>query len=167
VRCTRRTAIARLGMGALVVVGPWVMPTVRAAEPLDVSLLQLIARPEQYNGKRVRVIGFCHLEFEGNGLYVHGEDYERAIYKNGIWLDVGPEKQGFSDEYVLVEGTFDARMKGHLSLFSGSLRAVTRMDRWPSRKDFQELKKGGANSARSQREAVVWQTGRRTCSLLV
>lgn len=33
-----------------------------------VSLIQLIATPEQYHGKMIEVIGYLNLEFEGNGI---------------------------------------------------------------------------------------------------
>src|SRR6266850_7297599 len=36
----------------------------------QVSLLELVARPELFDGKRVRVTGYVHLEFEGNALYL-------------------------------------------------------------------------------------------------
>lgn len=99
----------------------------------DVSLVELIARPERYGGKPVRVIGFAHFEFEGDGLYLHREDYERAIAKNGLWLEpkqgaVGPAT--LSDRYVIVEGTFDARNTGHMGLWSGAVTHVTRLDPW-------------------------------------
>ena len=114
-------------------------PSTSSAEPVDVSLLQLIATPSEYGGKVVRVIGFCHLEFEGNGLYLHREDFERAISKNAIWLDVDRDKQALSDQYVLVEGTFDGRGRGHLGMFAGSLTDVSRIERWRSRKEYSEL----------------------------
>jgi hypothetical protein len=116
-------------------------PPVHAAEPRDVSLVQLIANPTEYHGKLVRVIGFCRLEFEGNALYLHREDFERGIAKNAVWLSVGwpvPEpRRQLSDEYVLVEGIFDGEARGHMSSFSGELRSITRMDRWPPRIEFE------------------------------
>src|SRR5689334_5615455 len=51
------------------------------------SIIQLIARPELYDGKLVRVIGFIHFEFEGDGIYVHKEDWEHHIYDNGLWVE--------------------------------------------------------------------------------
>ncbi len=57
---------------------------VRAAEPVDVTLVQLIANPEKFDGKSIRVIGFLRLEFEGNVLYLHREDYEHAILGDGM-----------------------------------------------------------------------------------
>src|SRR4051812_30757429 len=51
------------------------------------SLIELIARPELYDGKRVRVAGFADLEFEGNSLYLSREDYVQMLTRNGVWLD--------------------------------------------------------------------------------
>lgn len=113
------------------------LTTVQDAAMSDVSLIQLISTPAAYDAKTVRVIGFCHLEFEGNGLYLHREDFERAIYKNAIWIDAPRDKAALSDQYVLIEATFDASEHGHVGLFSGSLKDVTRMERWQSHKEFE------------------------------
>lgn len=77
-----------------------------AKEPLDVSMIQLIARPSDFDGEYVRVIGFYRHEFEGNALYLHREDYERGLPKNGLWMDGKPEH---NMTYVLVEGRFNAK----------------------------------------------------------
>ena len=50
----------------------------------------LIANPDRVDGKLIRVIGFLRLEFEGDVLYLHREDYENAILGNGIWVSVTP-----------------------------------------------------------------------------
>ena len=115
------------------------------SEPMDVSLVQLIANPSEYHGKLVRVIGFCRLEFEGDALFLHREDFEQGLTKNAVWLDVGwpvPENyRGLSDRYVLVEAIFDAEEHGHMGLFSGELKKVTRMSRWPSRRELESRNK--------------------------
>lgn len=94
-----------------------------------VSVYELIANPVEYHGKRVRVFGFAHFEFEGNGLYAHREDYEHQLNRNGLWLEqpLGTP-DSVQDKYVLVEGTFNARMRGHFGMWSGSLLDVTRLD---------------------------------------
>ena len=94
-----------------------------------VSVYELIAKPVEYHGKRVRVLGFAHFEFEGNGLYAHREDYEHQLTRNGLWLarPLGTPDSA-QDRYVLVEGTFNARMQGHFGMWSGSLLNVTRLD---------------------------------------
>jgi hypothetical protein len=45
----------------------------------DVSMVQLLATPERFHGKRVRFTGFVHLAFEGNGIYLHKEDFDHGI----------------------------------------------------------------------------------------
>ncbi|TSC77719.1 MAG: hypothetical protein G01um101424_342 [Parcubacteria group bacterium Gr01-1014_24] len=139
-----------LGFGFAVLVacsgGDTPLPQVHAAtvqEAQDVSLVQLIANPSQYDGKLVRVIGFCRLEFEGNALYLHREDFEHSISKNAVWLQVGwpvPENlRAMSDEYVIVEATFSAEHKGHFGAFSGSLDEVKRLDRWGARSETERF----------------------------
>ena len=53
----------------------------------NVSLVKLIANPEKYNGKRIQVIGYLHLEFEGNAIYLHEEDFKRRISANSFWVE--------------------------------------------------------------------------------
>jgi hypothetical protein len=50
----------------------------------DVSILQLITNPQAYDNAKVRFIAYLRLEFEGNGLYLHREDYENGITQNAI-----------------------------------------------------------------------------------
>jgi hypothetical protein len=115
---------------------------VEQPEPEVVSLVQLIANPKDYHRKFVLVIGFCRLEFEGDALFLHSEDFEQGLTKNALWLDVEspiPEsRQKLSDGYVLVEAVFDAEEKGRMDLFSGSLK-VKRMQHWPSRKEIEQI----------------------------
>ena len=103
-----------------------------------VSLVELIARPEVYHGRVVRVIGFVNFEFEGNGLYLSREDWERSIYRNGLWIepprsvqtDSGPAPTALNRRYVIVEGTFNATHGGHFGMWSGAIERVTRLDPW-------------------------------------
>ncbi len=103
----------------------------------QVSLIRLIANPEKYDGKKLRVIGYLHLEFEGNGLFLHKEDYDIGISKNSIWVDVDikhPETSSlnkFSNHYVIIEGTFDGHDNGHMGSCSGSIKKITRLDLYP------------------------------------
>jgi hypothetical protein len=112
----------------------WFVQPVIAAEPLDVSLIQLIASPKDYDGKVVRVIGFVRLEFEGNAIYLHQDDYKHGITKNGLWIDVTDDmrkKQAEIDQkYVLIEGTFIAKFTGHMGLWNGSIQKISRCEIW-------------------------------------
>ncbi len=101
-----------------------------------VPLARLLARPEDYDGRRVQVMGFAHFEFEGNGIYLHRDDAEHWLTFSGLWLD-GPNRgvanaDSLSDHYVLIEGTFDAQNRGHFGMWAGAIVNVTHARRWPS-----------------------------------
>ena len=101
---------------------------------LDVSLVQLIANPDRFDKRRVRVIGFCWFEFERTALHLHREDFERGLSKNAVWLSVGwPVPAAYADakgKYAIVEGTFNAKDHGHMDMFAGSIGAITRLEEW-------------------------------------
>jgi hypothetical protein len=104
-------------------------------EEYDVSLVKLIANPEKYNGKTIQIIGYLNLEFEGNAVYLHKEDYEHGLTRNGFWVDFsGPIKENkklaFSKKYVIIVGKFDMKRHGHMSLFGGTIKDISRLDAW-------------------------------------
>ena len=101
------------------------------AQGLEPSLIHLIATPERYDGKRVMVTGYCNLEFEGNAIYLHADDYRYFHTKNGVWLNVS--KKMMSDPklrqtHCLVRGVFRAKDHGHLGLFAGALSDIDRYE---------------------------------------
>jgi hypothetical protein len=104
----------------------------------DVSMIQLIANPERYDGSPIRLIAFMHLEFEGDALYLHREDYEKSLHENAIWIRLTDEQmrtsQKLSGGYVLVEGTFRAKDRGHFGMFAGSVDNIARIQSWERRK---------------------------------
>jgi len=111
---------------------------IQALEPTNVTLVQLIANPEKFDGKLIRVIGFLRLEFEGDVLYLHREDYENALLGDGIWVDTTPEvtkqKAALNMNYVLLEGIFSSSDRGHMGMWSGTIKQVRRAQLWQSAK---------------------------------
>ncbi len=98
-------------------------------------MIALLANPDIYHGKRVRLVGFANFEFESNGLYVSREDWRQSIYRNGLWVDLPGDRPSAGQpnrRYVLVEGTFRADRQGHMGLWSGTLEQVTRLRAWGS-----------------------------------
>lgn len=100
------------------------------------SLIQLIAHPSSFHGKKVRVIGYLVIEFEGDALYLHEQDFRHSLSANGLALAIPenwPPKDTLcrSESYALLEGTFDAQNMGHGGLFTGGLKDVTRCTPWP------------------------------------
>jgi hypothetical protein len=99
-----------------------------AASPLEVSMIQLIARAADFDGEYVRVFGFYNHEFEGTALYLHREDFEQHLSRNAIWM---AGRAADDERYILVEGRFNARSRGHMGLFSGEIVDITRTVAWP------------------------------------
>lgn len=106
----------------------------KAQEPTDVTLVQLIANPDKFDGKVIRTIGFLRLEFEGNVLYLHREDYENAILGDGIWVDATPvimkQSATLNMNYVLLEGVFRSSERGHMGMWSGTIEQIRRAELW-------------------------------------
>jgi hypothetical protein len=100
----------------------------------SVSIVDLIANPGKYDGKKVQLMGYIHFEFEGNGIYLHKEDQQQMLGHNGLWVEWAehairqPECQ---DTYALIEGTFSASNRGHMGLRSGAVTDMTRCMKWP------------------------------------
>lgn len=103
----------------------------------DVTMIQLIATPEKYDGQLVRVIGVGNLEFEGNCISLSKEDLKYGV-GNSIWIELGEkaisyeEAQRYNGEYVIIEGVFDKDDCGHMDMFCGSIKNISRYDLWDS-----------------------------------
>ena len=96
-------------------------------------MIQLIANPQAYDGKTVRIIGFLHLEFEGNVIYLHNEDFRHGLTKNGLWIEIPKDMtkeqmKAVNDQYVICTARFVAKMHGHMGMNSGEVANVTRLE---------------------------------------
>jgi hypothetical protein len=101
-------------------------------QPVDISIIRLIADPATYDGKYIRVIGFVSIEFERTAVYLNQADHNNFISKNAVWLDIAKGDQrnykNSDQKYAIVEGTFDAKYNGHLGGFSGSIKKIKRLE---------------------------------------
>jgi hypothetical protein len=98
-------------------------------------MIALIASPKVWHGKKVRTVGYVHLAFEANAIYVHRDDEIYGIRANGLWLDLPEDvarkyrRTGKAvDAYVQVQGTFNANLYGHLGRYSGTIENITRFE---------------------------------------
>jgi hypothetical protein len=109
--------------------------TIAQDAPERVSLVQLIATPEKFDGKIVMITGFAHLQFEGNAIYLHKDDYQYGLHKNGLWLNSNKcrsrDGKNFTDGYALVIGRFTSAFQGHMNLWSGAIKDVKSCQSWP------------------------------------
>jgi hypothetical protein len=99
-------------------------------EPTFTSVIQLIHNPGEHHGRKVRVIGFCAVAFEGTAMYVSEAEYRAAATKKAIWLEVPLSRanQKLNEKLALVEGTFDAENMGHLRMYAGCIKDVDRFE---------------------------------------
>jgi len=102
--------------------------------PKSPTLLQILVAPDQYHGRQVQVLGYCRLEFEGFAIYLSKEDYTYGL-GNMVWLkfekdeDITPQRRKI--EYCLVQGTYNAKDRGHMGLFIGAIENIKRYEPWP------------------------------------
>jgi hypothetical protein len=89
----------------------------------EATLGELLAVPDKFHGKPVRVRGFVTLTFEGNTIC------ESNTPAAGCpWLQVsGVQDPGFRKGWAEVEGTFDGEDRGHLGCCSGAVVRLSRL----------------------------------------
>ena len=102
------------------------------AQRTTVSLIQLIANPDKYDGKVVRFEGVTNIEFEGNGIYLSKEHWKFRKQSFAIWMDLNDElsksRKWLNGKYCIIEGIFHADNRGHMGLYMGSLSDVTMLN---------------------------------------
>ena len=102
----------------------------------NIPLIRLISNPEKYQGKTIQIKGYLNLEFEGNAIYFHQEDYVRSLTENSLWVEFSKDiidKKNineFSKKYVIIVGTFQMNSRGHMGIFGGTMKNITRLDYW-------------------------------------
>ncbi len=106
-----------------------------AVDGANTSIVDLIANPQKYDHRRVRIIGFLRLEFEGNGIYLHREDFIHGISENAIWVNTPKamtkeQMDQVNNKYVICEGVFHAKLHGHEDMFAGELSDINRLESW-------------------------------------
>jgi len=115
--------------------------------PPVVTMIQLIANPDRYNGKEVTLIGFLRMGSEGDTLYLSSEDY-RHDTPNGLRLERSPDmmrnREVLDLNYVLVVGTFRAASSGpsRIVLWAGSITNVTKSMLWSDMRNPRSEKLG-------------------------
>jgi len=97
-----------------------------------VSLLELVANPGLFDGRYVQVTGYVHLEFEGNALYLNRHDLDHHQYANGVWVEfeTGIAPKHCQDQFVIIDGRFSSQDRGHMGMWSGAIREISRCQPW-------------------------------------
>jgi len=101
-----------------------------------VSMVDLIANPELFDGMKVLVTGYVHVEFEGRGIYLHKDDFLYGITRNALWLSEtnSVDLTKCQDAYAIVRGRFIAGIGGHNDGWTGALDSVAACQRINARR---------------------------------
>jgi hypothetical protein len=97
------------------------------------SMVQLLANPQKYDGKHIRVVGYIHFEAEDTAIYLHKEDAEHHLLKNGVWVSLakGASFAACQDSYAAIDGLYEASNTGRMRLWSGAVKHVTSCQKLP------------------------------------
>ena len=99
---------------------------------VSASVLSLTATPEEFDGKRVRVVGYVVSQMEVWGVFDSEADRREGGFKRGVWLETyGTPYAQVNEADAIVEGTYDASSCGHLGMWSGTIREITRLEPLP------------------------------------
>ena len=101
-----------------------------------ISLVNLIATPEKYDGKAVMIEGVFRCEMESDCLYLTMDDYTNRISSNAVNLDLVDmdvsvdrwKLKNLSGHYVLIEGVFNYNDEGYITLYSGTIEKINRIE---------------------------------------
>lgn len=128
---SRRTVVSYLTMVILGFAAGLASPAsaVEHDDFLPVSLIALIANPEKFDGKPIRIEGIALFDNKTHmySIFLTREDRRVGNGLNGIFLILAASLGNidrFNNKHVVVRGVFQAENKGHLSSFSGTLADV-------------------------------------------
>ena len=107
-------------------------PTLKNSQYHNVSIINLIATAEKYQGKQVRLIGYVVLGFENKSIFISDVHAKHSILSNALWMDIELNENNriFDNRYCIVEGVFDSLSRGHLNMYSGTITDIKRIDKW-------------------------------------
>lgn len=96
--------------------------------PLMVSMIELIANRDKYDGKLVQVSGFISIAFEDNALYLDENAHAHTFTENAIWINFDPKDriafERVNQRYGYIAGVFrHDDCNGHLCLYAGQLNS--------------------------------------------
>lgn len=92
----------------------------------DVTIAELLAHPDEYHSRKVRIRGLVLIGFERHAIY--GDPQQ-----DGLWLEnfLVPYtvSRNHTEASMVVEGIFDMRVSGHLSHYPGGITNITRYEK--------------------------------------
>lgn len=98
-------------------------------EPREIDFATLLKNPKAYDGKRIRLTGYYHGEFEGSSFAATEgdiENFKRALWRGGASSFAAPKSISRRNDLLLtIDGTFELGPGGHMGLWMGELNRIT------------------------------------------
>jgi hypothetical protein len=129
-------------VGATIIVAIWLIAgcaprsgvgvTADARQVVLTSLVDLIANPEKYAGRRVRTVGVATVGFESDRLYLSMEDARAHVLLNSVGLalhnaPINNDQKGLLKfKRVIVEGRYTRSSGAH----SGDIVDISYVAAW-------------------------------------
>lgn len=102
-------------------------------EPVEhVSIIQLIANPQTYDGHRVQLAGYVVTEFECQAIYLDRESYKHCVSANSIGIDhdFSRTAKEANHRYCLISGMFRITPTNYVPLAVGKLCDLSQILLW-------------------------------------
>jgi hypothetical protein len=117
---------------ALVLVqSPGRSQTASSPQPVMVSMFQLIATPERFDGRLISVVGFLTIGYERTRLFAYETDAVHHLW-NGVAVDstekMREQVPSLNLKYVVLVGIFKQADKEQLII--GTITKITRCQMW-------------------------------------
>lgn len=94
-----------------------------------IGMIPLLSDPHHYDGKVILTYGFLNLRPNDNGLWLHKEDLDSALWKNSFSVELTPEQQqrfkSMNQTYVVIQGTLHSKDNQDEMLNSGTITDIT------------------------------------------
>lgn len=97
------------------------------SEEYQASIVQILAHRDRYHGKEVQITGYLRVQSEETAIYLSKEDADYGMTRNGFCVTLSKSATKYDQKYVLIEGTFDKDLMGHMSAWQGAIKNVTRV----------------------------------------
>jgi hypothetical protein len=119
-----------------------------ATDASYVSLIQVIANPEKFDGKRLVVLGFLDFEREADLLFASKDKYDNVILPDTLWIDpteeMGTNKATLNLKYVRIDGIFHAGAQRRFRFAVGGMTDIRSCTPWsdpshPGRERIDEI----------------------------
>lgn len=98
-----------------------------------VSIINLIATPEKYDGKCIIVKGFFINEFENRTLFLDKTSAENYLFENGITLifdsTINKDKLNkYQNQYIEMEGIFNKAKNNNKNSFTHYISKIYKIN---------------------------------------